>query len=130
MRPGSTSDAICSMRALAAIAAAWFTAAITIVPSSWMSICVPVSLVTAFVTPDGGQDRELVAFLGQAQRDARDRRLHRHAGIDRRPGGPADRGHRGGPGRLGRLRNAADGGRGGFHRRHDSQRAALAETAV
>ncbi|MNI91611.1 hypothetical protein D3C73_1493030 [compost metagenome] len=49
MRPGSTSEVICSMRALAACAAMALTEAMTMVPSSWMSIWVPVSLVMAWM---------------------------------------------------------------------------------
>ncbi|KAG1305058.1 hypothetical protein G6F62_015635 [Rhizopus arrhizus] len=49
MRPGSTSEVICSMRALAAWAAMALTEAMTMVPSSWMSIWGPVSLVMAWM---------------------------------------------------------------------------------
>jgi hypothetical protein len=51
MRPGSTSEVICSMRFFAAWAAARLTEAMTMVPSSWMSIWVPVSLVIALDGP-------------------------------------------------------------------------------
>src|SRR5574338_640964 len=45
MRPGSTSATICSMRCLAASAASRLTDAMMMVPSSLMSIVVPVSSV-------------------------------------------------------------------------------------
>ena len=49
---------------------------------------------------DVGQHDVVVALLDQAHRDARDRRLDRHAGVHQRERRAADRGHRGGAVRL------------------------------
>ena len=114
----------------------------SVMPSILMSICsadtpfggtgdleVHVAEVI-FVAEDVGQHDEVVAFLDQAHRDTRDRRLDRHAGIHQRQRGAADRSHRRGTVRLGDFRDDADGVRERFHRRHHGQHAALGEAAV
>src|SRR5438105_10740340 len=59
-------------------------------------------------TLDIGEDHVVVAFLDETHRDARHRRLDRHAGIHECERRAAHRGHRRGAVRLERLRDDAD----------------------
>ena len=81
--------------------------------------------VVVFLAGDVGQDREAVAVGDEAHRDARDRRLDRHARVHERERAAADGRHRGGAVGLEDVRDDAHGVREGvLARQHRRERAA------
>jgi len=83
-----------------------------------------------FITQNVGQDGEFITFQDQAHRDARNRRLHRHAGIHHRQTPAAHRRHRGRAVGLGDVRQHADGIGEVFLRRQDRVERAPRQFAV
>src|SRR4051794_24957732 len=79
---------------------------------------------------DVGEDGVVVALLDQAHRDARDRRLDRHARLHQRQRGAAHRGHRGRPVGLEDVRHDANRVREVLDRRDHRDQRALGERAV
>ena len=91
--------------------------------------------VVVFLAGDVGQDREAVAVGDEAHRDARDRRLDRHARVHERERAAADGRHRGGAVGLEDVGDDADGVRegvlGGEHRgERPAREVAVADVAA
>ena len=105
-----------------------------VMPSILMSICSAVTPSAVPATLKSMSPRwsssprmsvstcELVAFEHQAHRDARDRRLDRHAGVHQREAGAADRRHRARAVRLEDLGHDADHVRERGHVGHHGER--------
>ena len=86
--------------------------------------------VVVFLAGDVGQDREPVALPDEAHRDARDRRLDRHAGVHEGERAAADRRHRRGAVRLEDVGDDADGVGEGLLARQDGRERAAGQDAV